>query len=68
MENHNSEPMGLKRGHTIERVTSWVVTREKQGQEPEKLSDAIQSIVRMSYDTDTGIGGTSTGDAEKAGW
>ena len=31
-------------------------------------SEAMQSVTRMSNDMDTHIGGTSIGDAEKAGW
>ena len=68
VENHNLELMGLKKGQTIVIVTSSVVTPEEQGQAPAERSEAMQSVTRMSNDMDTHIGGTSIGDAEKAGW
>ena len=34
MENHNSEPIMLKRGQTIGVVTSCVVKQEEKGQTP----------------------------------
>ena len=40
---------------------------EEQGQVPVEHSDTTQSVARMSNDTDTPIGGSSVGDAEKAG-
>ena len=68
VENHNSEPMGLKRGQTIKGlVTSCVVMQEEQGQAPLECSDATQSVTRTSNDMDTRIGGASVGDV-KAGW
>ena len=51
IENHNSEPLELKRGQTIGLVTSWVVT---------------QSITGWSNDMNNHIGGASGGNAEKA--
>ena len=52
LENHNSEPLILKRGQTIVLLTSLVVTQAERSQTP---------------DRDTRIGGT-VGDSEKAGW
>ena len=43
VENHNSEPMGLKRGQTIGQVTSCIVTQEELGQAPAEPSDATQT-------------------------
>ena len=59
MKNHNSEPMGLKRGQTIGLVMSFVVTQEEQGQAPAERSDTTQSVMRLSNDMDTCIGGAS---------
>ena len=53
MENHNSEPMGLKRGQTIGQVTSCIVTQEELGQAPAEPSDATQTLMRTNNDTDT---------------
>ena len=68
VENHNSEPMGLKRGQTIGLVTLCVGLQEEQSQAPSERSNAMQSVARMSNDRDTHIGSASEGDAEKAGW
>ena len=42
--------------------------KEEQYQTPAERSDATQSITGTSNDMGTRIGGTSVGDAEKAGW
>ena len=42
-ENHNLEPLVLKRGQTVGLVMSCIVMHEKQGQTPAKHSDATQS-------------------------
>ena len=39
VENHNSESMILKRGQTVELVTSYVVMLEEQGQTPAKCNE-----------------------------
>ena len=67
IENHNSEPLKLKRGQTIGLVTSCVVTQAEQGQLSEKRKENTQSVTGHSNDSDTRIGGTSGGNAEKAG-
>ena len=66
-ENHNSKPLMLKRGQTIGLVMSCKVTQVKRGQTPEMHKDYTHSVTGWSNDTDTLIGGTSVGDAEKAG-
>ena len=45
VENHNSEPMVLKRRQTVGLVTSCVVTKEEQGQTPVDGSDATQHVM-----------------------
>ena len=67
VENHNSEPLLLKRGQAIGLVTSYVVMQAEQGQTQEMCKEDTQSITGRSNDTDTWIGGSSEGDAEKAG-
>ena len=67
VENHNSEPIMLKRGQLIGLVTSYVVTQAERGQTPEVRKEDMQSVTGRSYDMDTLIGGTSVGDLEKAG-
>ena len=59
--------MILKRGQSIELVTSCILTLEEQGQTPAVCSEVKQSITVASNDTDTRIGGGSRGDVEKAG-
>ena len=44
VENHNFEPLMLKRGQTIGLVTSCVVTQDKQGQTPEVCKQDTQSV------------------------
>ena len=39
----------------------------EQGQLPERRKEDTQSVTGQGNDTDTHIGGTSVGDAEKAG-
>ena len=68
VENHNSEPMGLKRGQTIGLVTSCVVMQQEQGQAPAECSDAMQRVARMRNGAVTRIGSASVGDAKKEGW
>ena len=68
VENHNSEPLMLKRGQPIGLVTSYVVTQAEQGPTPESRKEDTQSITGWSNDTDTHIGGTSVGKIQKAGW
>ena len=58
----------LKRGQTIGLGTSCAVTQAEQGQTPEMRKEDTQSVTGQSNDTDNRIGGTSVGDAEKAGW
>ena len=67
IENHNSEPLELKRGQTIGLVTSCIGTQAEQGQLPEKHKEDTQSFTGRSNDTDTCIGGASGENAEKAG-
>ena len=67
MENHNLEPKLLKRGQTIEVVTSYVVVKEEKGQTPVECSDATQSVTGRSNAKDNCIGGTSGRREEKAG-
>ena len=58
----------LKRGQRIGLVMSCVVTQDEQGQTPEVRKEDTQSITgQSSNDTDTRIGGSNVGDAEKAG-
>ena len=57
----------LKRGQTIGLVTPCVVTQDEQGQTPEVRKEDTQSATGKSNDTDTCIGGSSVGDAEKTG-
>ena len=59
IENHNSEPLELKRGQTIGLVRSLVVTQAEQGQLLEKCKKDMQSVTGQSNDTDTRIGGAS---------
>ena len=69
VENINSESVVLKRGQTVELVTSCIVTiQEEQGQTPAEHNDTTQSITYTSNDKGTCIGGASVGDTEKAGW
>ena len=67
VENHNSEPLMLKRGQMIGLVTSCVVTQDEQGQTQEVFKEDTQSVTGQSNDTDTCIGGASVWDTEKAG-
>ena len=67
LENHNSEPVELKRGQTIGLVMSCVVTQAKQGQLPGKDKEDTQSVTGWSNDTNTHIGVASGGNREKAG-
>ena len=48
-------------------MTSCVVIQAVQGQLPEKPKENTQSVTEQSNDMDTCIGGTSGGNAEKAG-
>ena len=57
----------LKRGQTIGLVMSCVVAQDEQGQAQKVLREDTQSLTGQSNDTDTHIGGTSVGNAEKAG-
>ena len=57
----------LKRGQAIGLVTSCIVTKDEQGQTLEVCKEDTQSVTGQSNDTDIHIGGTSEGDAEKAG-
>ena len=57
VENHNSDPLMLKRGQTL----------DEQGQTLEVRKEDMQRVTGQINDTDTCIGGTSVGDAEKAG-
>ena len=68
VENLNSKPLMLKRGPTIEIVTSCIVTKAEQGQPPEKRKEDTQSVTGWSNDTDSCIGGASVRNGEKAGW
>ena len=68
IENHNSEPLDLQRGQTIGWVTSCIVTQKELGQRPEKHMENTQSIAGRINEADTGIGGASVENAEKAGW
>ena len=43
VENHNSEPLYLQRGHTIGFVMSCVVIQEELSQRPEKYKENTQS-------------------------
>ena len=67
VENHNSEPMVLKRGQTIGLLTSCIVMQEEQCQTTVERSNPTQSVTGTSNDTDTCIGGASVGDSEKVG-
>ena len=67
-ENHNLEPLVLKRGQTVGLVTSCIVMQEEQGKLPVKGKEDTPSITERSNDMDTHIGCTSVGNAEKAGW
>ena len=67
VENHNSEPLMLKRGQTIGLVTSCVVMQVELGQTLEVRKENMQSITNQSNDTDIHTGGASVGDTEKAG-
>ena len=49
--------MILKRGQSIELVTSCILTLEEQGQTPAVCSEVKQSVTVASNDTDTRIGG-----------
>ena len=68
VENHDSEPLMLKRGQMIGLVTSFVVTQAEQGQTLERHKEDTQSVTGQSNDMDTCIEGASVGNAEKAGW
>ena len=50
VENHNSEPLKLKRGQTIGLVTSCVVTQAECGQTLEMHKEDTQSITGRSND------------------
>ena len=63
VENHNSEPLMLKRGP----IVSCIVTQAEQGQTPQMHKEDTQSVTGQSNDTDTRKGGASVGDLEKAG-
>ena len=67
VENHNSKTIILNRGQSIGLVTSCVVTQEEQGQLLVKRKEDTPSVTEQSNDIDTGIGGTSVGNVEKAG-
>ena len=58
VENHNSKPLMLKRGQTIELVmqVSCVMTQAKQGQTLGRRKEDMQSVTGRSNDTDTLIG------------
>ena len=43
IENHNSEPLEMKRGQTKGLVTSCVVMQAEQGQLPKKCKEDMQS-------------------------
>ena len=62
-ENHNSEPLELKRGQTIGIVTSCLAAQAEQVQLLEKHKEDTQSVTGWSKDTDTCIGGASGGNA-----
>ena len=66
-ENHNSEPIELKRGQTIGPVASCVVMQAEQVQLPKKCKENVQSVTGLSNDTNTCLGSASGGNAEKAG-
>ena len=57
----------LQRGQTIWFVTSWVVTQEELGQQPEKQKENMQSVTGWINDVDTCNVGASVGNTEKAG-
>ena len=58
--------MVLKRGQTVELVTSYLVTQE-EGQTPAKRRGATQRGMGTSKDKGTHIGGASVSEADKAG-
>ena len=64
---HNSETLDLQGGQTIGFMISCIVTQEELGQHPEKRKENTQSVTGRINDADTRIGGTSVGNAEKAG-
>ena len=57
----------MKRGQTIGLVTSCIVMQAEQGQTPERHKEDRQRKIGWSNDMDTSIGGSSVGNAEKAG-
>ena len=67
VENHNSEPIMLKRGQRLVLVTPCKVTQAEQGQIPERHKEDTQSFKGRSNDPDTCMGGASVGNAEKVG-
>ena len=67
VENHNPEPLMLKRGQRIGLVTSCIVMQAEQGQTSERCKEDTQSFKGRSNDTDTRRGGTSVWDAKKSG-
>ena len=67
IENHNSEPLELKREQMIGKVTPCIVTQAEQGQLLKKLKEDMQSVTGWSNDMDTRICGASGENAEKAG-
>ena len=48
IENHNSEPLELKRGQTIGLVTSCVVTQAEQGQHQEKRKEDTNYVAGLN--------------------
>ena len=65
VENHNSEPLMLKRGQMIGLVTSCVVMQDEQGQTLKMRKEDLQSVTGQSNDMDTRIGGPRLGNTEK---
>ena len=59
IENHNSEPLKLKRGQTIGLATSYLVMQAEPSQLPEKCKEDAQSVTGLSNDTDIHIGHAS---------